>query len=137
MLVTRQLGQVVSETLASLIAASIVNPAVGSFYVERPMDENDARSVVEEAAKRILSKEEPGIKCLELQAAYESSFADIDGEAQKQKLETKAAEDRVMGWISNFTAKFDQDFDTLTGLYKKIYQFLLLRCTGPLGVSAP
>jgi hypothetical protein len=137
MLVTRQLGQVVSETLASLVASTVMNPTVGSFYVERPIDENDARLVVEEAAKRILSKEEPGIKCLELQAAYESAFSESDGETQRQKLESKAAEERVMGWISSFTAKFDQDFDTLTGLYKKIYQFLLLRCTSPMGVSTP
>jgi len=137
MLVTRQLGQVVSETLASLVAATVINQSVGSFFVERPIDENDARLVVEEAAKRILSKEEPGIKCLELQAAYESAFADIEGDSQKQKLEAKGAEEGVIGWISNFTAKFDQDFDTLTGLYKKIYQFLLLRCTSPVGSSTP
>jgi hypothetical protein len=137
MLVTRQLGQVVSETLASLVAATVINPSAGSFFVERPIDENDARLVVEESAKRILSKEEPGIKCLELQAAYETSFADIEGEAQKQKLEAKAAEENVIGWISNFTAKFDQDFDTLTGLYKQIYHFLLLRCTTPQGASTP
>jgi len=137
MLVTRQLGQVVSETLASLVAATVINQSMGSFYVERPIDENDARLVVEEAAKRILSKEEPGIKCLELQAAYESSFADIEGEDQTLKLDSKAAEERIIGWISAFTAKFDQDFDTLTGLYKKIYQFLLLRCTSAMGSSTP
>jgi len=137
MLVTRQLGQVVSETLASLVAATVMNQGAGAFFVERPIDENDARAVVEEAAKRILSKEEPGIKCLELQAAYESAFADSETDSSKQKYESKVAEERVIGWISNFTAKFDEDFDTLTGLYKKIYQFLLLRCTSPMGSSTP
>lgn len=137
MLVTRQLGQVVSETLAALVAATVLNANVGSFFVERPIDENDARLVVEEAAKRILAKEEPGIHCLQLQAAYESAFADIERQSQNERKESKAAEDRIVGWISNFTAKFDQDFDTLTGLYKKIYQFLLLRCTSPLGSSKP
>lgn len=137
MLVTRQLGQVVSETLAALVAATVLNVNVGSFFVERPIDENDARLVVEEAAKRILSKEDPGIRCLRLQAAYESAFGDIERQSQNEKKESKAAEDRIVGWISNFTAKFDQDFDTLTGLYKKIYQFLLLRCTSPLGSSKP
>lgn len=42
-----------------------------------------------------------------------------------------------MTWISGFAAKFDADFDTLSGLYKKIYQFLLLRCTSPEGMSRP
>mmetsp|Transcript_22702 Transcript_22702/g.71413 ORF Transcript_22702/g.71413 Transcript_22702/m.71413 type:complete len:636 (+) Transcript_22702:121-2028(+) len=137
MLACRQLGHAISETLAALVASTVVNTAMGSFYVERPIDENDARVVVEEAAKRILSKEEPGIACLRLQAAYESGFADIERAAQKQKAEAKAAEERAVNWISNFTAKFDQDFDTLTGLYKKIYQFLLLRCTSPAGVAQP
>mmetsp|Transcript_19294 Transcript_19294/g.34404 ORF Transcript_19294/g.34404 Transcript_19294/m.34404 type:complete len:636 (-) Transcript_19294:64-1971(-) len=137
MLVARQLGQVVSETLAALVAATVINRSVGSFYVERPIDENDARLVVEEAAKILLSKEEPGISCLRLQAAYESSFADVEGQAQKQKSEAKEAEDGVIKWISNFTAKFDQDFNTLTGLYKKIYTYLLLKCTGPIGVATP
>jgi len=135
MLVARQLGQVVSETLAALVAATVINSSVGSFYVERPIDENDARIVVEEAAKILLSKEEPGISCLRLQAAYESAFADVEADALKQKTEAKGAEENVTKWISNFTAKFDQDFDTLSGLYKKIYQFLLLKCTGPTGVS--
>lgn len=133
----RQLGEVVSETLAALVAATIINSGVGSFYVERPIDENDARLVVEEAAKVLLSKEEPGISCLRLQAAYESSFADVEGQSQKHKAEAKDAEDNVINWISNFTAKFDQDFNTLTGLYKKIYTFLLLKCTSAVSVAAP
>lgn len=137
MLVTRQLGQVVSEALAALVAGTVFNPSAGAFYVERPIDENEARQVVEEAAKRILSKEEPGILCLQLQAAYESAFSDVDTEDKQSKNDSKASEDRIVGWISNFSAKFDQDFDTLTGLYKKIFQFLLLRCTSPGGNSQP
>jgi len=137
MLACRQLGHAISETLAALVASTVINLAVGSFYVERPIDEKDARVVVEEAAKRILSKEEPGIACLRLQAAYESAFAEIEREAQAQRSAAKAAEEKAVTWISGFTAKFDQDFDTLTGIYKKIYQFLLLRCTGPMGVARP
>jgi len=137
MLACRQLGHAISETLAALVASTVVNASAGSFYVERPIDENDARIVVEEAAKRILSKEEPGISCLRLQAAYESAFAEIDREAQAQRAAAKASEAKAVSWISSFTAKFEQDFDTLTGLYKKIYQFLLLRCTGPMGVARP
>lgn len=137
MLACRQLGHVVSETLAALVASTIVNSSLGSFYVDRPMDENDARVVVEEAAKRILSKEQPGILCLRLQSSYEGSIAEIERDTQRQRAAAKAAEDRAVNYISGFTAKFDEDFDTLTKLYKKIYSFLLLRCTSPLGSSTP
>lgn len=130
MLACRQLGHVISEALAALVASTIVNASTGSFYVERTIDENDARTVVEESAKRILSKE-LCVHTMRLQASYESAFAETERDSQRQKANAKSAEDRVVHWISAFTAKFDQDFDTLTGLYKKIYQFLLLRCTGP------
>jgi len=103
--------------------------------VENPIDEADARVVVEEAAKRILSHEKPGISCLRLQASYENAFAELERSALGQKADAKAAEERLSAWISGYTAKFDQNFDTLTGLYKKIYHFLLLQCTGPLGVA--
>ena len=63
---------------------------------------------------------------------------DLDNFAEKERQylhQIKETEDRVIGWISSFSAKFDQDFDTLTGLYKKIYQFLMLRCTGPVNAA--
>merc|ERR1719277_1509710 len=130
MLACRQLGHVISEALAALVASTIVNTSTGSFFVERPIDEGDARVVVEEAAKRILSKDQ-AVQTMRLQASYESAFADAERETLREKSASKTAEDQVVNWIASFTAKFDQDFDTLTGLYKKIYQFLMLRCTSP------
>lgn len=135
MLACRQLGHVVSETLAAIVAATIVNGQDG-FFSEKPIDENDAKTVVEEAAKRILAKDEP-IATLRLQSGYETAFADIERGHKEKQTASKAAEDRTLTWISKFTAKFDEDFDTLTGLYKQIYNFLLLRCTSPTGESKP
>mmetsp|Transcript_50690 Transcript_50690/g.91275 ORF Transcript_50690/g.91275 Transcript_50690/m.91275 type:complete len:633 (-) Transcript_50690:152-2050(-) len=135
-LACRQLGHVVSETLATLIASTIVNGKNG-FFSERSIDEHDAKVVVEEAAKKILSKEELGIASLRLQAGYEAAFSEIQQGSQKKQAQAKVAEDKSLNWISKFQAKFDQDFDTLTVLYKQIYQFLLLRCSGPSGDAAP
>jgi len=135
MLACRQLGCVVSETLAAVVAATITDGS--GFFSEKVIDENDAKTVVEEAAKKILSKEEPGISTLRLQAGYETAFADIEQAQQKHQMAAKEAEDRTLQWISRFTAKFDEDFNTLTGLYKQIYHYLLLRCTSPTGEAKP
>eukprot|EP00435_Cladocopium_sp_Y103_P052162 s920_g16.t1 len=160
MLACRQLGHVVSEALAAVVAATVVSSA-GGFFSEKPIDENDAKTVVEEAAKKILSKERcqifatkkerPGISALRLQADYEVAFQDLEKANQKHLSDAKAAEEKTLAWISKFTAKFDEDswqklfsgpegtrdFDTLTSLYKKIYHFLLLRCTSPSGEAKP
>lgn len=138
MLACRQLGHVVSEALAALVAATVMNTGSGGgFFSEKPIDENDAKTVVEEAAKKILSKERPGISTLRLQADYEVAFQDLEKANQKHLSDAKAAEEKTLAWISKFTAKFDEDFDTLTSLYKKIYHFLLLRCTSPTGEAKP
>eukprot|EP00913_Durusdinium_trenchii_P029500 g27652.t1 len=139
MLACRQLGHVVSEALAALVAATVMNTGSGGgFFSEKPIDENDAKTVVEEAAKKILSKdntplatdvlqERPGISTLRLQADYEVAFQDLEKANQKHLSDAKAAEEKTLAWISKFTAN----------LYKKIYHFLLLRCTSPTGEAKP
>mmetsp|Transcript_54199 Transcript_54199/g.129118 ORF Transcript_54199/g.129118 Transcript_54199/m.129118 type:complete len:623 (-) Transcript_54199:94-1962(-) len=137
MLACRQLGHVISETLSSLVVSTIVDPRSGTFYVERSIDESDARTVIEDAAKKILSKEQPGISCLRLQAAYEGGFADLDATLQKETAQSGTVEDRLVGTISSFEASFNQDFESLMVLYKKIYQLLLIRCTQPTRTANP
>eukprot|EP00971_Amphidinium_carterae_P236429 4692125-Amphidinium_carterae.1 len=137
MLACRQLGHVISEALSALVVSTIVNPSSGAFYVEKPIYESDARTMIEDAAKKILSKEQPGISCLRLQAAYEGAFADLDADLQKRTQQSGVVEDRLVGFISGFEAKFDQDFESLMVVYKKIYQFLLIHCTQPMRTATP
>ncbi|CAJ1398935.1 unnamed protein product [Effrenium voratum] len=108
MLACRQLGHTVSEALAAVVAATVVAKE-GGFFSEKSIDENDAKTVVEEAAKKILSKEKPGISALRLQADYEVAFADIEKANTKHLADAKAAEEKTLAWISKFTAKFDED----------------------------
>jgi len=74
---------------------------------------------------------------MRLQASYESAFSDLEQASQKQKSAAKRAEEKALTYIAGFTAKFDENFDVLTSLYKRIYQFLLLRCTSPMGAASP
>jgi len=149
MLACRQLGYVVPEALASLVASTIVNPSTGNFFAERPIEENDARMVVEKSAKLIIAGasslgqdaaapnrptvQRQFITTLKLQASYEHDFADSERRSQTQQSDAKQAQDRLVNRISNFDAKFDQDFDTLAELYNYIYKLLMLRCSSALG----
>ena len=56
MLACRQLGHVISEALAASVAATVVSAGSVGFFSEAAIDENDAKTVVEEADKKILSK---------------------------------------------------------------------------------
>ena len=78
MLACRQLGHTISEALAAVVAATVVSHGQG-FFSEASIDENDAKTVVEEAAKKILSKERPGISALRLQARFRERSDDVVG----------------------------------------------------------
>jgi hypothetical protein len=132
-LACRQLGLVVSEILAAFIASTVVNTATGTFYVEKNLEENDARVVVEESVKKLFSKQKPSVECLKLQASYDSAFAEIDKTQQQTKNAVNGAEERVIEAIVSTGSKFEQDFDSMTGLYRKIFHLLILKCTSPTG----
>lgn len=136
-LACRQLGLVVSEILAAFIASTVVNSTTGAFYVEKNLEENDARVVVEESVKKLFSKQKPSVECLKLQASYDSAFAEIDRTQQTQKTAVNAAEERVIEAIVSTGSKFEQDFDAMTGLYRKIFHLLILKCVSPTGSAAP
>jgi len=136
MLACRQRGHVVPETLAMLVVSTVVNPETGTFFVERPLDESDSRTVVQEAAKRLLA-EGHGFASLRLQASYEMAFDESEQKVQKRDADAKSAQDSLISHISGFVAKFDHDFDALNALYKKVFQLLMLKSTGPHGESKP
>jgi len=135
-LACRQLGLVVSEILAAFIASTVVNTATGAFYVEKNLEENDARVVVEESVKKLFSKQKPSVECLKLQASYDSAFAEIDRNSQTQKQAVNGSEERVIEAIVSTGSKFEQDFDSMTALYRKIFHLLLLKCTSPTGSAS-
>jgi hypothetical protein len=132
-LACRQLGLVVSEILAAFIASTVVNSTTGAFYVEKNLEENDARVVVEESVKKLFSKHKPSVECLKLQASYDSAFAEIDRNQQTSKQAVNGSEERIIEAIVSTGSKFEQDFDSMTGLYRKIFHLLLLKCTTPDG----
>lgn len=136
-LACRQLGLVVSEILAAFIASTVVNSATGAFFVEKNLEENEARIVVEESVKKLFSKQKPSVECLKLQASYDSAFAELDRNTQTQKTAVGAAEERVIEAIVSSGSKFEQDFESMTALYRKIFHLLILKCTSPTGTASP
>lgn len=132
-LACRQLGLVVSETLASFVASTIVNPADGAFFVEKNLEENDARAVVEESVKRLFGSGKPGMESLKLQASYETSFFEIERKSQAERKQRAGQEERIVDTILGSNVGRLEDFDAMTQLYRRIYQLLLLRCGSPVG----
>jgi len=133
-LACRQLGLVVTETLAAFVAVTIVNSATGTFYVAKPLEEADARAVVEAAVKKLFSKKvSPDLQLLKLQASFESTLheAERDDEKKEADLETKHNA-LLQGVKSEEAVHFEkQNFEQISDTYRQIFQWLLVKCGHP------
>lgn len=133
-LACRQLGLVVTETLAAFVAVTIVNPATGTFYVAKPLDEADARAVVEAAVKKLFAKKiQPDLQLLKLQASFASTQFEHDKSEKTKDGEREEETNQVLATIkSEEPVKFEkQDFDTISATYRQIFKWLLLKCGHP------
>jgi hypothetical protein len=133
-LACRQLGLVVTETLAAFVAVTILNPSTGTFYVAKPLEEADARAVVEAAVKKLFAKKvQPDLQLLKLQASYSSAAHDTETSFAKKDADREEQTKRLLAGIkSEEPVKFEkQDFDAISVTYRQIFAWLLLKCGHP------
>jgi hypothetical protein len=133
-LACRQLGLVVTETLAAFVAVTIVNSATGTFYVAKPLEEGDARAVVEAAVKKLFSKKvSPDLKLLMLQASFESTLHEAErADAAKETDLEQKHNALLQGVKSEDAVQFEkQNFEQISETYRQIFQWLLVKCGHP------
>jgi len=131
----RQIGQAVSDTYAAFVASTIINPNTGTFYVDKSLDEGDARYLVEAAVRKIFSRGDPSVETLRLQAIYDAAFLDQARKLQKEAKQRGDQQAKLTKEIASSGNQQDQkqskssldDFDFLASLYRKVFQLLLLR----------
>eukprot|EP00397_Hematodinium_sp_SG-2012_P018759 GEMP01019230.1.p1 GENE.GEMP01019230.1~~GEMP01019230.1.p1 ORF type:complete len:622 (+),score=146.25 GEMP01019230.1:39-1868(+) len=127
-LACRQLGLVVNEATAAYIASTIINPVTNAFFIEKSLEETDARIVVEESIKRLFMSNDPVVETLKLQAAYETKFNEMQSSKENTKSKRSELEERILDRIMHAKQEYEEDFESLLKLYKDVYRLLLLKC---------
>jgi len=133
-LACRQLGLVVTETLAAFVAVTIVNSATGTFYVAKQLEEADARAVVEASVKKLFSKGvNPDLELLKLQASYESTLHEAERDDAKKETNLEEKHSALLQMVKSEEAvKFEeQNFERISETYRHIFQWLLVKCGHP------
>jgi len=133
-LACRQLGLVVTETLAAFVAVTIVNSATGTFYVAKQLEEADARAVVEASVKKLFSKGvNPDLQLLKLQASYESTLHEAERDDAKKETNLEEKHSALLQMVKSEEAvKFEeQNFERISETYRHIFQWLLVKCGHP------
>jgi hypothetical protein len=116
----------VSEILAAFVARTIVESNMGEvFALDKPLTAAAKDDVVVQSIERLLTKDSPQLETMKMQVDFDSSFWNEDNEFQKiLRLRTKILASHRMGIVELEMANAN-DFETLTLLYRKIFQFLL------------
>jgi len=126
-LACRQLGLVISDTLAAYVASTIVNPTTNSFFINKPLEEADARIVVEESIKLLFAKNDPVVETLKMQVAYETKYQLCERNKKEKQDEEKKLEEGLLEQITNTKASFGEDFESMLKVYKLIFQLLKVK----------
>lgn len=135
----QRLGVAVSETFAALVASTIVRPEGDAFYVERNLEDTEARAVVDGALRQLLGPtKSPQLETLKLQASYEAAVLEMEQRLEVERKVRADLEEQVLEQIvGSPSLSLVEDFDGMTLLYEWIFKMIQIRSDGSGGVSSP
>lgn len=125
---SREEGNPVTEVLAGYVVHTMLNPDSHSFFVDSGLkSDSDSRRLIELSVNRLKEKDDPALETLKLQAAYDSSF--LHQEYLKQQFISIQSQETntLIDDIVNCETRGGNDFEGITVLYKRIFNFLLFR----------
>jgi hypothetical protein len=125
---SREEGNPVTEVLAGYVVHTMLNPDSNTFFVDSGFKSDaEGRRLIELSVNRLKAREDPALETLKLQAAYDSSFLHQEYLKQQfisiQSQETNGLIDEIV----NCETRGGNDFEGITVLYKRIFNFLLFR----------
>lgn len=127
----RQIGQSVADSYAALIASHMVNPNTGTFFVDNPLDENDAKALVEASVRKIFAKNDPVTETIKLQAIYEASFMDesrrLLGISHKRQQEYDSILSEILAFHPTQMAKSGREYELLADVYKRVFDLVVCK----------
>ena len=124
----REYGNPVTETLAAYVAQTILNEDSGQFYLESTLQsETDATRLVEKTITRLNQVDAPSLNSIKLQIGYDSAYVKQEVQRQQNITNLSHESNRLIDEIVSFEPRSGNDFEGITILYKKIFNYLLYK----------
>ncbi|KAL4475445.1 hypothetical protein ABPG72_022080 [Tetrahymena utriculariae] len=123
----RENNHPVTETLAAFVTQTIYNPKTDRFYLEDKLTASQVDELKATVLQKLSQIDKPNMKTIQMQISYDSAY--IESEIQRQEriknqsIETGKLTDEVV----SLEIKNAKDFEGLTVLFKKIFNFLLYK----------
>ena len=120
----------VSDTLAAFMARAVVLENATQFPLDKELNENDVQDLVKMATERLLMKDSPSLEMVKMQVGFDTASAKEVETLGRTKEKLDASEGALIREISEARLKPGNDVEALTSLYRRIFNFLVVRA-GP------
>eukprot|EP01047_Picozoa_sp_COSAG01_P001685 COSAG01_NODE_39_length_33243_cov_28.298558_31_plen_434_part_00 len=120
---------VVTETLAAFVARARVLEAPEIYHLDKKLTDADVGELIQECIQRLCQRDSPPLKTVQLQVAFEEEYQRQQHASERATTAKNARLSEIFREIEAVRVKSESDFDALSVLYRKIFNFTMV-CTG-------
>ena len=127
----------VSDTLSAFMARAVVLENSDKFPLDKELNESDVQELIKMACERLCEEDSPPLETVKMQVALDAARLQ-EGEALEQaRAERERKEGGLVADVSETRLKPGNDVEALTALYRKIFNFLVVRAGLEPGADRP
>ena len=118
-----------TEVLAAFVARARVLEAPELFQPDKKLNEEDVNGLIATCVERLCARDSPQLKTIELQVQFEQEYQRQRNAIERAANIKNARLSEIFKEIEGVRVKSESDFDALSVLYRKIFNFAMV-CTG-------
>ena len=127
----------VSDTLSAFMARAVVLENASKFPLDKELNESDVQELIKMACERLCEEDSPPLETIKMQVALDAARLQEGELVEQQQEERERKENKLIEEVSGMRLKPGNDVEALTALYRKIFNYLVVRAGLEPGADRP
>ena len=127
----------VSDTLAAFIARAVVLENSSQFPLDKELNEGDVQELIRLSTERLVETDSPSLETVKMQVSFDSARMLESEKLDRARLARDTRETSFIREVADTKLKPGNDVEALTSLYRKIFNFLVVKAGLELGADRP
>lgn len=117
----------VSDTLAAFIAHTIVLEHAAIFPLDKELNEADVQDLIRMSVERLLTVDSASLETIKMQVSFDGAKLDEQEALEHTRSTRESRENALLTDIIEAKLKGTKDVEAMTALYRRIFNFLVIR----------
>ncbi len=130
-------GVTVSDTLGAFMARAVVLENPVQFPLNKELNETDVQELIRMSTERLLETDSPPLETVKMQVAFDTARVDESEALTRKRTEREQREAAIVLEIATARLRPGHDVEALTSLYRKIFNYLVVRAGLDAGADRP